>query len=261
MTLPLSEEAELDERLYVASVAKAMRVMETFDQSSQQLSIADITEMSGLGRSATQRFVYTLHRLGYLRRDPASKLYSVSAKVFRFVHSMIGANAALERSYPLLSQLAKNTRETVSWVELDGDEIVVIGNVPSVHLASITLSVGSRFAALSSSSGQVLLCQRSEAEVRSLVAHMPDAARERFAGKRDDDIVAMLAAVASAGFSLTAKSFDEDSLSISAPVFDFSGRAIAAINLSTLASRYSEKAALAELVPLVVAAAKGASAA
>ena len=59
MNLPLPEDAELDERLYVASVAKAMRVMETFDQSSQLLSIADITEIRGLGRSATQRFVYT----------------------------------------------------------------------------------------------------------------------------------------------------------------------------------------------------------
>ncbi len=54
--------------------------------------------------------------------------------MFRFVHGMIGANAALERSYHVLSQLAKETRETVSWVELDNDEIVVIGNVPSVHL-------------------------------------------------------------------------------------------------------------------------------
>jgi IclR family pca regulon transcriptional regulator len=259
LNLPISEDVELDERLYVASVAKAMRVLEAFDQSSQQLSIADITEMSGLGRSATQRFVYTLHRLGYLRRDPASKLYSVSAKVFRFVHGMIGANAALERSYPLLSQLAKDTRETVSWVELDGDEIVVIGNIPSVHLASITLSVGSRFAALSSSSGQVLLCRRGEAELRAMIARLPDAARARFGGQSDEDILAMLGAIGETGYSLTAKSFDEDSLSISAPVLDYAGRPVAAINLSTLASRYTERVARKELVPLVVAAAKAAS--
>ncbi|MFT4065894.1 IclR family transcriptional regulator [Paraburkholderia sp.] len=253
-------EAELDERLYVASVAKAMRVMETFDQTSPQLSISDIATRSGLGRSATQRFVYTLHSLGYLKRDPASKLYSLSAKIFRFVHGVIGANTALERSYHLLSQLAKDTRETISWVELDGDEIVVIGNVPSVHLASITLSVGSRFVALPSSSGQVLLCRREESELLEMFERLPAAARARFGKKSANAILARLDEVRRCGYSLTEKSLDEGSLSISAPVFDYAGQPIAAINLSTLSSRFTADAAREELVPLVLAAARAASA-
>lgn len=259
MTQPEPATPALDERLYVASVAKAMRVMEAFDQSSRQLSIADITTLSGIGRSAAQRFVYTLHSLGYLRRDPASKLYSLSPKMFRFVHGMIGANAALERSYHVMSQLAKDTRETISWVELDGDDIVVISNIPSVHIASITLSVGSRFLAMPASSGQVMLCKRDEGELRAMIERLPAAARGRFGERSVEDILALLAEVARAGFAVTEKSLDASSLSISAPVLDFSGRAIAAINLSTLTSRYSPEAALHELAPLVVAAARAAS--
>ncbi|TCK84133.1 IclR family transcriptional regulator C-terminal domain-containing protein [Paraburkholderia sp. BL9I2N2] len=259
MTGQILAEAELDERLYVASVAKAMRVMECFEQSNRQLSMTDIAASSGLGRSATQRFVYTLYSLGYLRRDPASKLYSLSAKVFRFVHGMIGANAALERSYHVLSQLAKETRETVSWVELDNDEIVVIGNVPSVHLASITLSVGSRFVALPSSSGQVLLCQRPAAELTRMVERLDSLSRLRFGEKSSEDVLAYLDDVREAGVAITEKSFDEGSISISAPVYDYAGRAIAAINLSTLTSRYSLDAARTELAPQVIAAAQAAS--
>jgi IclR family pca regulon transcriptional regulator len=259
VTTETANDAELDERLFVASVAKAMRVMEVFDQTSRNLSLTDIAALSGLGRSATQRFVYTLHNLGYLRRDPASKLYSLSAKVFGFVHGLLGANDALENSYHLLSQLAKDTRETVSWVELDGDEIVVIGNVPSVHLASINLSVGSRFTAVPASSGQVVPCHLPRQDLIGMIERIDPKSKSRFRGKSTHEILEIFDAVKQAGFAVTEKSMDENSVSISAPVFDFKGRAIAAINLSTLSSRYSVKAAKAELVPLVVAAAKAAS--
>jgi IclR family pca regulon transcriptional regulator len=256
--LPI-DESQFDARLYVASVGKAMRVLESFERGSPQLSMTEIAELTGLGRSATQRFVYTLHCLGYLRKDPATKLYAVAAKVFGLVHGMIGANAALERSYHVLSQLAKDTRETVSWVELHADEIVVIGNIPSVHLASITLSVGSRFEALPSSSGHVLLCGRGHAEIEGMYERLSPDARARFGKKAIGDILTELAAVKAAGFSVTEKSLDKDSISISAPVFDFKGVAIAAINLSALASRFTVETALKELVPQVMAAAKAAS--
>ena len=61
------------------------------------------------------------------------------------------------------------------------------------------------------------------------------------------------------GFALTEKNLGEGSISISAPVLDYSGQVIAAINLSTLSSRFSLKTAFSELVPKVMAAAKAAS--
>ena len=54
----------------------------------------------------------------------------------------------LERAQPVLADLARRTGETVSWVELDGDEIVVVANIPSVHVTRVHLTVGSRFVAL-----------------------------------------------------------------------------------------------------------------
>src|SRR6266567_1777318 len=124
----------VDERLFVASVEKAMKVLETFDKQARSLSMSDIALRTKMGRSATQRFVYTLETLGYLKRDPATRHYSLATKVFRFAHSVLASNAALESAYQILWQLSEQTRETISWVELDGDEIVVIGNIGSAHL-------------------------------------------------------------------------------------------------------------------------------
>ncbi|WP_454692376.1 IclR family transcriptional regulator [Achromobacter aloeverae] len=248
--------ADVDERLYVASVEKAMRVLEAFDKSASELSIADIAQRTGMGRSAAQRFVYTLCQLGYLRRHPAARLYALSTKLVGLVGGMLSANARLQAAYPVLSQLAQETHETVSWVELDGDDIVVLGNVPSEHLASVNLPVGSRFAALPASSGQVLLSQESEDVLRAMLGRLAPAVRARFGEREDDDIIALIEKAREQGYSMTEKNLGQGSVSVSVPVLDHASRVVAAINLSTLSLRYDVEAARRDLLPRVLHTAK-----
>ena len=257
----LRESDAVDERLFVASVEKAMKVLETFDKQARSLSMSEIALRTGMGRSATQRFVYTLEALGYLKRDPVTRHYALATKVFRFAHSVLSANAALDSAYQILWQLSEQTRETISWVELDGDEIVIIGNIPSPHVASINLPVGTRFPALSASSGQILLSYASEEHVTAMLARANEAVRARISVRTPKALLDMLAGVRRAGYSITEKNLEQGSLSISAPVFDYAGRPIATINLSTLKTRYGLDAARKKLLPPLIEAARAASAA
>jgi IclR family pca regulon transcriptional regulator len=251
--------AAVDERLFVASVEKAMRVLEIFGKNATELSMADITARTGLGRSATQRFVYTLCQLGYLRRSASAPLYALSTKLVGLVGGLLGSNARLQAAYPILMDLAKETRETVSWLELDGDDIVVLGNIPSAHLTSVNLPVGSRFAALAASSGQVLLLEASEPQLREMIGRLAPPVRARFGDYDDQDILALFEKVRGDGYSMTEKNLDQGSVSLSVPIRDHAGRIVAALNLSTLTVRYSTEAARQDLLPLLMAAAQAIS--
>lgn len=251
----------VDERLFVASVEKAMKILETFDKQARSLTMSEIALRTGMGRSATQRFVYTLEQLGYLNRDPATRQYALATKVFRFAHSVLSSNTALDHAYHILSRLGEQTRETVSWVELDGDEIVILGNIPSSHLTSINLPVGMRFPALPSSSGQVLLAYVQPLQAIGIYEQSGADVRARLALKDSKELISLFDRVRRAGFCMTEKNMEQGSLSISAPVLDYSGRAIAAINLSTLKTRFSRETARKTLVPLLLDAAREASAA
>jgi IclR family pca regulon transcriptional regulator len=251
--------AGVDERLFVASVEKAMRVLRVFDGQRPWLGLTEIVELTGLGRSATQRFVYTLHQLGYLRRDPDTRRYGLATRVLELAKGMLGGNRLLERSQPLLAELARATGETVSWVELDEDEIVIVANLPSVHVAHVHLPVGSRFAALSSSSGQVLLCDAARERVAQLHEALDAASRRRLGPGGFSAVLRMLAHAREAGYSMTEKLMDPHGVSLSAPVRDVSGRVVAAINISTLTSRHDAASAQRELLPLLLAASRSAS--
>jgi IclR family pca regulon transcriptional regulator len=247
-----ARENGIDERLFVASVEKAMRVLQAFDKDTDGLSLQDLTARTELGRSATQRFVYTLHQLGYLKRNAAAKTYSLSTKLIGLAGGMLSGNARLQHAYPIMAQLAKETGETVSWLELDDDEIVVLGNIPGVHLTSVNMPVGSRFPALPASSGQVLLAHAPKAQLLDMVARLAPDVRARFGDRDDEEILALLAKAQRNGYSMTEKNLGQGSVSISVPVYGPAGQVVAALNLSTLASRFDMEAARAQLLPLVL---------
>jgi IclR family pca regulon transcriptional regulator len=257
---PVGPGDDTDERLYVASVEKAMRVLSAFGPEQRWMSLAEIAAASGIGRSAAQRFVYTWLRLGYLQRDPVTRRYCLAIRLLSLVRGMLAGHPMLERGQPVLADLARATGETVSWVELDGDEIVVVANIPSIHVTRVHLPVGSRFAALPSSSGQVLLWQAEASQLEAMFERLGSAERERLPVSDGAGLVPWLQRTRKAGYVLTERHLDAQGVSISAPVVDVQGRVTAAINISTLKSRHDAAAARRELVPRLIEAARKASA-
>jgi IclR family pca regulon transcriptional regulator len=113
-----------------------------------------------------------------------------------------------------------------------------------------------RFEAVSASSGQILLAHaRPEAVARAFAA-ASERARERAGAPDLDAFRRLLDQVRAQGFAMTSKAFDQESFSISAAVLDAQGRALGAVNLSALRSRFDRDQALARLVPAVLEAAR-----
>ncbi|MCO5093503.1 IclR family transcriptional regulator [Bosea sp. (in: a-proteobacteria)] len=232
---------EPDPRLFVTSVERALTVLNAFDADGKSLSITEIAARTKLGRSAAQRFTYTLHQLGYLRRDATSKHYSVSYKVLSLARSVIGTNTEADRIAPVLEKIARRTQETVAWVELDDLEVVILRSIPSTHHSSVNLPVGKRFAALSAASGQVLLASKSDSDILRIYRNSNEYSRTRFGVMSDESVLKHFNTVHRNGFSITEKTEDYDSISISVPVMNFQGNAVGAINISALKSRFSRE--------------------
>jgi IclR family pca regulon transcriptional regulator len=159
---------------------------------------------------------------------------------------------------PLLRKLAAETLETVSWVELDGDDVVVLQNIPGAHITAINLPVGSRFPALTSSSGQVLLSLAPESQLSAMLDALAPQVRARFGTRTRAEVLAIFRKAAKDGHSFTEKNFAEDGVSVSVPVTD-AGRIVAAINVSTVHTRFDLAKARKVILPSLEQAAREAS--
>src|SRR3954471_17631633 len=143
--------------LFVGSTEKAFQVLHAFDGPQRYMTLADIARAAALDRSATQRLVYTLETLGYLKRVEGTRNYGLTAKVLQFSHSYLKANDLIDRASPHLLDISRNLGETCNLHELDGHEVVFVARFPGRHLINVDIVIGSRLPTFFTASGTAIL--------------------------------------------------------------------------------------------------------
>jgi IclR family pca regulon transcriptional regulator len=138
-----------------------------------------------------------------------------------------------------MEALSERCNESVSASVLDADEIVYIARVPTKRIMTIALSLGSRLPAASTSMGRVLLADLPDDELRPRLEAMTLTKRTDHTEVDPDRLVAVIGKVRSQGWALVDQELEDGVRSVAAPLRDRSGRAIAAINVSTHAGRVS----------------------
>ena len=134
---------------------------------------------------------------------------------------------------------------------LDGDEIVYVARVPTKRIMTISLSLGSRLPAVTTSMGRVLLADLARttstpfSTASTTGPHRADHHRRR--ELRDE-----LAEVRRQGFALVDQELEDGVRSIATALRDRRGRAVAAINVSTHAGRVSLKELKATFLPALL---------
>ena len=254
-----SEDAGLDtstrSSLFVGSTQKTFQVLQAFDGPQRHMSLAEIARSAQLDRSATQRLVHTLEALGYLRRIPDTRAYGLTPKVLQFSYNYIRANELVDKASPYLLDISRTIGETTNLHELDGADVVFIARFPGQHLVNIDIAVGSRLPALFTASGTAILSGLPLARRLEILGqtHL-----ERLTPHTETDRDRLLRRVEQAardGYSIISNETVMGDISVAAPITDYEGRAVAAINISVPTTRWTTESAQAKLVQQVQVAA------
>ncbi len=238
--------------LFVNSVEKAFRVLAAFGAGRPTMGLSEIAAASGLNVSAAQRFTHTLLTLGYLARDAHSRRYRPAAKLLDFSFLYLRADAVVEIAIPFLTELGERSKETVNLSVLDGTDIVCVSRMPRHRVRSAAGVVGARRPTFCTSGG------------RAMLAHLPAETAVRILDESDwapvtpatvTDRRVVLDRIADArlrGYCVVVEEFVVGEISVAAPILDFSGRAIAAVNIPVPTARWTVEAVHDRLAPLVV---------
>jgi DNA-binding IclR family transcriptional regulator len=241
--------------LFIGSTEKAFQVLHAFDGPQRHMTLADIARATKLDRSATQRLVYTLETLGYLRRVADTRNYALTLKVLQFSNSYIRANELIDKASPYLLEISRSLGETTNLHELDGSEIVFVARFPGQHLFNIDIVVGSRLPAFFTASGTAILSRLSDAEQRDILA---STALRQITPYTQIDPNALMKRVRRAGergYAVITNETVMGDIAVAAAITDEHGRAVAAINVSVPTSRWTPEKAEAELAQHVQVAA------
>jgi IclR family pca regulon transcriptional regulator len=120
---------------------------------------------------------------------------------------------------------------------LDGADVVYVAREPTQRIMTVAISVGTRFPAYATSMGRVLLAGLGEPELDTFLA---SAELRPLTPETVTDVTALRAELARArdqGWAIVDQELEGGLRSVAAPIRSPDGRVVAAINLSTHASR------------------------
>ncbi|MEV0591934.1 IclR family transcriptional regulator domain-containing protein [Nonomuraea cavernae] len=236
---------------HVQSLARGLAVIRAFSATSPELTLSDVARATGLTRAAARRFLITLADLGYVRSD--GRLFALTPRVLELGYAYLSSLSLPEVAAPHLERLAAEVHESASVAVLDGEDVAYVARVATARIMRVTISIGTRFPAHCTSMGRVLLA----ALPSELLDEFLEGAELRRLTSRTITQPAALRAeldrVRARGWAMVDQELEEGLRSIAAPIRDRTGRTVAAVNVSTHASRTTLQRARRDLLPPLLA--------
>lgn len=241
---------------FMASLARGLAVIRAFTQQRRELTIAQLSQRTGIPRAAVRRCLYTLSRLGYVASDDDGRAYVLRPAILALGHAYLSSTPLATAVQPLLIRVTRELHESSSMAVLEGDDILYIArSSTNARVMSIDLGIGSRLPAYCTSMGRVLLAGLQTAELRDYLAR---AKLTRLTNRTVDTAEALagvLKTVRRNGYAIVDQELEIGLRSIAVPVIDGEGRSVAAINVGTQSSRVSIAEMESRFLPLLRAAA------
>ncbi|MEC3976277.1 IclR family transcriptional regulator domain-containing protein [Amycolatopsis sp. H20-H5] len=239
---------------HVQSLERGLAVIKAFHAGAPELTLSDVARSTGLTRAAARRFLLTLADLGYVRSD--GKYFSLTPRVLELGYSFLSSVSLPELAQPHLELLSAEVRESSSVSVLDGTDIIYVARVAVSRIMTVSINVGTRFPAHATSMGHVLLADLSPVELSAYLLLAPLEKLTSHTVIAPEALRAELKTVHEQGWAMVDQELEEGLRSVAAPVRNRRGKVVAAVNLSTHASRTTTESVHDDLLPPLLATAK-----
>lgn len=220
---------------FVGGLAKGLKIIEAFGDTTRRLAIADAAKATGLDRATTRRCLLTLAELGYADYD--GKFFTLTPRILRLGHAYLSATPLPRIVQPVLDRLAETIHQSASASVLDGTEIVYVARASQQRVMSINLTPGSRLPAYCASMGRVLLAALPEANALALLQATEIRAFTPNTKTAINALMAELATVRAQGYAVIDQELEIGLCSLAVPLHDDRGRVVAAINIGAPAAQ------------------------
>jgi IclR family pca regulon transcriptional regulator len=222
---------------FVEALARGLDVLTCFGDHRPAMTLAEVAAETGLARPTARRLLLTLAELGYVRTDGPT--FTLTPKVLRLGIAYTGSLGLWDIARPHLSDLVSQTHESSSMAQLDGSDIVYVARVAVPKIIALRVSIGTRFPALQTSQGKVLLAALDADEVAAVLREPSRAGLPPFPPRRKADIAKELMTVRAQGWALADEELAPGIRSVAVPVRDGDGQVRAAMNVTVHAAETS----------------------
>lgn len=211
--------------LGIQSLETGLGILKEIARADMPLSITEISERCSMPKSKLHRYLTSLYRSGFLKRDVDLR-YSLGTELYSIGLKSLNNLDIRNQARPALIRLREQLNETIAlsvWTEagphyLHWEE--------SLRAVNIGIRVGSQVSALKSAGGLIFLAYLPKEETEHvLLEELSEYGADR------KHVEENLSIVREKGYAVTEGSLLPGILSIGCPVFDRSGTVVAAVTV------------------------------
>jgi len=239
------------DRDFVDSLARGLAVIQAFTNQQHQLSIAKISQRTGIARAAVRRYLHTLAMLGYVTTHDGHR-FSLLPKVATLGQTYFSATALPAVAQAHLDGLAEEVGEACSLGVLDGADLMYLARAKSSSVMSPRFNVGGRLPAHCTSIGRVLLAELPDAILEERLQSTSFVAYTQRTVASQEGLRECLAQARESGFAIADQQLECGFRSIAVPVRNRADGMVGGINVIVPVGRASvEQMRARYLQPLV----------
>lgn len=238
----------------VRAFARGLTVIRAFGAHAPQMTLAEVGRATDLSRATARRLLLTLEDEGYVRRR--GDVFSLTPRVLDLGYAFLSSFSVAELAIPSLEALSATVNESSSVAVLEGSDVLYVARVPANRIMTVSIGLGSRFPAYRTSLGRVLLAALPDDDLDAIWAASDRAEPTPHTVSSLDDLRAALTEARTTGWALVDQELEIGVRSVAAPLVTSSGQTVAAINVSTHASRTPRTELIDRVVPALLEAAR-----
>lgn len=218
----------------ISSVKRALEILKLFGDTRREMTLSELSELAGVGKSSMLRFTYTLVEENFLSYDPETRKYSVGLEMYRIGLSKFNSLDVTKFSRRYLQKLA-DEEGMICYIGIrQGDVLAMVGQIlPPTVPAWTQLAVlgGGTSPLYSTGIGRLLLSQDSDEDIcRYLDRIQP----KKYTEATITDRAQLLELIHRAGrqqYSGNCGENESHVYSLCAPVYEMSGKMVAGVSL------------------------------
>jgi len=224
--------------LISGTVIKALDILECLANYSRPLSTQEIAKACSISRPTAYRLLTTLMSRGFVRTD-GNYNYLLGTKLLSLGKVVLDSIDLQELARPHLHELCALSNETANISIVDGVELLYIGKEESPENAQTPVfvqmrsKVGTRITLHSSAMGKAILANLPLEECQTLLNQtLPLRPYTAKTITSLDTLNYELERIRQHGYAIDDREVDDGTRCVAAPVFDSSGRVVAAMSIA-----------------------------
>lgn len=223
-----------------AALAKGLYLLDVIGEQATPPRFKDLQAATKLSKGTLARMLNTLVLFRLVRHEESDNTYRLGHRLFELAHRVWESFDLRGAATPVLDRLADETRETVALCSIDNNDVLYIDQRSRGGAFGFRIEIGRRAPLHCTAGGKALLAFASPHERRAMLDHL---SLERFTARTitdDEALIADLALARARGYAISLEEHVSGVVSVAAPIFDHTGRAVAAIGVFGPSSRLSK---------------------